>query len=1354
MTQSSDVSRFLRRAADAVKDLAIERGAAPEARRPRYGPLYQAAAVVSTFDLDKLVEGQQENVEKAELYALTGDCRPIKLPEGGVRWTLASDVRRRVLRQLGDPESILRVLERVGKRPDDLVQKTFENYLKGQAPSLENQKLGQLTASYRVLQWLGESVRSAPTTEDVKLRIALATLLQPFQDLIGENFQGRDTELDELSDYVGARRASSGTEWIWRGLREVFNFHEKPPFMTYGPGGMGKSTFLAKFILDHAVGEGAHKVPFVYVDFDRPAMSAEEPLTLLFEALRQLAVQFPHARQSLLGLRSSWERKFVEEIRGARGTRGNSTSSAVRRGSVPRVSEDMRSRMLREFASTLRVLKQDDKPLILLLDTIEEVQFRGRPVVEELWSFLESLQELHPRLRVVLSGRVPISEGFGETEEEQKAAERRFRTKLLPLAGLDRQAAERYMEKEGLPGRNAELIARHIAHKKDGISPLIMRVAVGVWRKRQEEAEKSGEPLDEKFWAELKAGRIQTQLISRYLDHVHTKELQRLAYPGFVLRRVTPELVLKVLGGPCGVEVRDLDHAGELLDGLSEEIALVKSIYGGERELRPRAEVRRLVLDLMHDLDPDKVEKIHLAAVRYYQAKSDEAEPQSESWIEARAEEIYHRVALKQDEDRIRERWDPVLKGPLIGALPELDDEQQALLHGLTGKAVPRSLRQRLSQKAWELDAERRAQDHLNLGRDEEALAVFAERGDRLPGSPLYNLEGRILVRLGRWDEVRELMAKCLASFEAGSSSAARVEALCIAAEADAQLEGGRAAALEKLKEAAALAETREDAIQRLGVAVLWLETLRRGPAEEEELHRAEEAAARRVQAAPDRELEEHAGLVFRAAELLGSGHPDVLVRAIRLGALYGLTERNARKLGRALGRLDAEFSEAAGEEPGWVATRAGLRIDRSATEAWKELLSKTPTLAADVLLQVFEEFPPPPEHEIWRQISEIIGRSDESAESNLPNASAKGQARGRSAGLLSDEQLARLHKALLGAFEIRELSALLDFRLGRSLESLSLKNDSASVASDVIQAARAEGWLEDLILAAREARPADSELHRLASELGLGTVQVDDGTNLERLVQDSGLFADLNAWRSRLAAIEGRICRVEVKIDPGLILGTGFLVSPELLLTAYHVLEPVVEGQAPPEDASFRFDYKESPGGRSLHPGTVFHLAPKDWLVDGLPGDPRPDQAPDEDRLDFVLVRLDGYPGDEPVGGLASGPWSTRRGWIEMPPAPPELGPGQPISIVHYPEGRPLRISFDTEGVARVAENRSRLWYRAPTLPGSGGAPVFNLAFELVAIHEGGSTELNLNFGVPIARILEHLAKKGHLQGIGADLA
>jgi hypothetical protein len=68
--------------------------------------------------------------------------------------------------------------------------------------------------------------------------------------------------------------------------------------------------------------------------------------------------------------------------------------------------------------------------------------------------------------------------------------------------------------------------------------------------------------------------------------------------------------------------------------------------------------------------------------------------------------------------------------------------------------------------------------------------------------------------------------------------------------------------------------------------------------------------------------------------------------------------------------------------------------------------------------------------------------------------------------------------------------------------------------------------------------------------------------------------FRDVRGWYSRLAVLDRQICRIE-RLD-GQPLGTGFIVSRDLVMTAQHV---IAQGQNEPQpDFRARFDYVVSP--------------------------------------------------------------------------------------------------------------------------------------------------------------------------------
>ena len=114
--------------------------------------------------------------------------------------------------------------------------------------------------------------------------------------------------------------------------------------------------------------------------------------------------------------------------------------------------------------------------------------------------------------------------------------------------------------------------------------------------------------------------------------------------------------------------------------------------------------------------------------------------------------------------------------------------------------------------------------------------------------------------------------------------------------------------------------------------------------------------------------------------------------------------------------------------------------------------------------------------------------------------------------------------------------------------------------------------------------------------------------------------------------------------------------------------------------------------------------------------------------ELNYAVLLLDRWPGA--VGDLV------------VAPARPELH--TKVFVVSYPRGKGLTISLDDNEVVRGHPSRvpvglpgSHVYYRAPTEPGSAGAPVFNENWEIVAIHAGGFRDYEFNWGIAFDAIV-----------------
>ncbi|MFF5010882.1 trypsin-like serine peptidase [Streptomyces phaeochromogenes] len=207
-----------------------------------------------------------------------------------------------------------------------------------------------------------------------------------------------------------------------------------------------------------------------------------------------------------------------------------------------------------------------------------------------------------------------------------------------------------------------------------------------------------------------------------------------------------------------------------------------------------------------------------------------------------------------------------------------------------------------------------------------------------------------------------------------------------------------------------------------------------------------------------------------------------------------------------------------------------------------------------------------------------------------------------------------------------------------------------------------------------------------------------------ERII---GLSNELQAtsFLPRGTRAAGTVGRVTLRSNGRqLPLGTGFLVSPRLLMTNHHVLP----------DADFvRRCFVE------FNAQVTIENVP-DAIV-------RTEFDPDgffvaDEPLDFALVALAPVDGEVPPGEVF--------GWNRLSVRTGKQVVGELVNIVGHPSGRLKEIALrDNKLLVRLDDF---LHYRTDTEPGNSGSPVFNDQWEVVALHHSGVPETD-----PSGRVL-----------------
>ncbi|MFM9696958.1 trypsin-like serine peptidase [Streptomyces europaeiscabiei] len=192
------------------------------------------------------------------------------------------------------------------------------------------------------------------------------------------------------------------------------------------------------------------------------------------------------------------------------------------------------------------------------------------------------------------------------------------------------------------------------------------------------------------------------------------------------------------------------------------------------------------------------------------------------------------------------------------------------------------------------------------------------------------------------------------------------------------------------------------------------------------------------------------------------------------------------------------------------------------------------------------------------------------------------------------------------------------------------------------------------------------------------------------------GVSRDLQAWSflPRGTRAARTVARISVRENGReLPVGTGFLVSPNLLLTNHHVL-PDAEAA---RQSFVEFDAQVTVDNTPQSP-TRLELDPDGFFAADQP-------------LDFALVRVSPGPDLRPAG--------ETFGWNRLSAQKGKLVIGEPVNVIGHPMGRLKEIAV-RDNMLQVRLD-DFLHYKTDTEPGNSGSPVFNDQWEIVALHHSG---------------------------------
>ena len=719
----------------------------------------QAAAVLHCFFPEKLVPPTDIPRHKNPRLLLFDEIAysPGRYSEG--LFTIDLESRKKALLKLGSREEMLQVYKRQEGQPLTTLQQMWESYLQtGKFPSPEKLNYKDLTNLSQIVTWLEGIDPSTPKLSDIQEHIRKKSVLSNFEHLVTENFTGRETELDLLKRHLTLAPSRPSNNILHAVVRDWFTKATPNPILSiYGPGGIGKSALSGKLLMDNLQSDDNIRFPFAYMPFDLGNLRIESPFTILVEAAGQFALQFPEY-QALID-------KFNENIRVFRHQR----SSQINR----QRSSNTRSILLEEyhkddeelytqFSKLLNAMGNDVertggrvRPILLAFDTFEEVEYRDLESLNTFWRMLGELIKSAPLLRVIITGRTSI---------EHLGVDKKLLTEL-PLHELKLPDAVLLLERLGMERDVAEVIAAQI-----GGNPLSLRLAANLVASDKNEATTKGiKDLNNRKWYFFQVDEqlIQGQLYKRILSHIHDENVKKLAHPGMVLRTITPEIILKVLAPQCQIEVETLEEAERLFNALRREQALVKS--GNRGDLVYRQEIREAMIRLLMQDKPKETRDLRRAAIEYYCDFNDDA---------SRAEEIYHRLALGEDDFAMLDsRWMSGIETSIASNLNEYSDKTKVWLASRINLEIPREIFQRADIADWERNIFRKVRQNLADFQLEPAIHLLGEREERTDASPLYALEAKAYLLMENYPEATVVLDEGIKKVS-GSSNRGRLAEL------------------------------------------------------------------------------------------------------------------------------------------------------------------------------------------------------------------------------------------------------------------------------------------------------------------------------------------------------------------------------------------------------------------------------------------------------------------------------------------------------------------------------------------------------------------------------------------------
>lgn len=318
-------------------------------------------------------------------------------------------------------------------------------------------------------------------------------------------------------------------------------------------------------------------------------------------------------------------------------------------------------------------------------------------------------------------------------------------------------------------------------------------------------------------------------------------------------------------------------------------------------------------------------------------------------------------------------------------------------------------------------------------------------------------------------------------------------------------------------------------------------------------------------------------------------------------------------------------------------------------------------------------------------------------------------------------QALAQLNEILANLYPLDSDARRIATKIGLRTAYIAFEGKAIGTWFNILQYANPQNKTDAIVDAAIEEFPGDESLQRAREGRPPPALKGPEArdwngppqaSTLEKLIGVKSTLVPITYLQVGLLRSKSV---VRVKREDG-SSGSGFMTEANVLITNHHVL--------PTKDAArgavVQFNYQQTVDGLDEPIEQVGLLT--DTLRTSI-----------EDDWTAVKVERD-----------------TKSKWGALALSKKTVAVGDHVNIIQHPGGGPKQISLFSNVV--VFAGNGRVQYLTDTLPGSSGSPVFDAAWDVVALHHSGGwlTEPNSgskttyyrNEGIAIDRILDGLSR------------